>query len=174
MKNILKVVFILIISFVFFSCRITPVHKFLSVENGNSMANILVIDNKKNQYKDTIEQGWDKGWSDAILGDFRFVYIKTENSLGGIFIISNEYKKKIIPYDITTYFEFAQRMREINDDEDNYHKIMYPYDIKIIITENLFEIKYNDTKYKIQSYFNSDENYSYYKEKYFNEYGFKE
>jgi hypothetical protein len=174
MKYILKSIFLVIISFIFFSCRFIPIDKFLFVENEKFTANIVVIDNKNNQYKDTIEPDWGKGWSEEILGDFKLIYIKTENSLEGLFIISNNYKKKIIPYDIITLHEFAKRMREINAEDDNYYKIMSPYDIRINITEDIIKIKYNETNFNIQSYFNYDENYSYYKEKYLKEYGFNE
>jgi hypothetical protein len=174
MKYLLKCVFLVIISFIFFGCRFIPINKFLSIENEKSTANIVVIDNKNNQYEDTIDPDWAKGWSEEILGDFKLVYIKTENSLEGIFIISNKYKKKMIPYDIVTLNEFSKRMREISDELDNYHKIMFPYDIKIKIIENIFEVEYNDINYDIQSYFNYDVNYSFYKEKYLKEYGFNE
>jgi len=164
MKYLLKCLYIIIISFIFFSCKFIPINKFLSVEGGDFMVNIVTIDNKNIQYEDTIEPGWVKGWSEEKLGDFKFIYIKTENSLEGIFIISNKYKKKIIPYDIITLIEYTKRISKIND--DNYYVIMFPYNINIKINEDIFEIKYNDTNFNIQSYFNYDENYSYYKDKY--------
>jgi hypothetical protein len=179
MKYLIKCVFILIIPFMFFGCNFNPINKFLTVENENSTANIVVIDDKNNQYKDTINKGWDKGWSEAILGDFELVYIKTENFLEGIFIISNKYKKKIIPYDIVInqygHNGYIKRNEEARDKFDDFNQERAsPYEIIIKVAEDTFKINYNYTKFDIQSYFNSDENYSFYKEKYFKEYCFNE
>ena len=176
MKYLIKCVFILIISFMFFGCYYNPINKFLTIENENSTANIVFIDDKNNQYKDTINKGWDKGWSEAILGDFRLVYIKTENSLEGIFIISNKYKKKTSPYDIVTnQHEYIKRNEKARGKFDNYNQERAsPYEIIIKIAEDTLEINYNYTRFDIESYFNYDENYSYYKEKYLKEYGFNE
>jgi hypothetical protein len=175
MKHLLKCVFIVIITFIFFGCKFIPINKFLSIENGKFTANVIIIDNKNVKYEDIIKPDWAQGWSEEILGDFRLVYIKTENALEGIFIISNVYKKKIIPYDIITIKEYTKRIMENSNKLDNFNQeMMSPYEIIIKITEDIFEIAYNDKEFNIQSYFNYDENYSYYNEKYLKEYGFNE
>ena len=96
--------------------------------------------------------------------------IKYENNLEGIFIISNNYSKKIIPYDIYSINGYRKKVR---DDYEKYGKIIISdYEIIIKVVEYLFEIEYNDKNFTVLKYYSYDDNFSLYKEKYMKEYNF--
>jgi hypothetical protein len=144
--------------------------KFLEFENGNSAAKIVIIDRNTNQYEYCIDPGWTYGWSEELIGDFIFIYIKCENNLEGIFIIENKYEARLLPFDILTIEEFDRKM--IAEHYEN-RRIM-SYDITIKIIDNRFEIIYDYEKFNISLYYNNEEGYFENKEKYMKEYNYEE
>ena len=170
MKKILKYGFLLILFFILFGCRFIPKNKFLLFENGNFITKIVIIDDKENKYEYNIEPECGYGWSEDIIGDFKFIFIKTENDLEGIFIVSNEYKKNIFPYDIISLNKYGKKIAE----EYEHDKILINYDIDIKIIDEIFEIEYNNEKFNIFSFYNYNEDYLFHKEKYMKEYNYKE
>ena len=155
----------------FFGCNYfkdkTPIPNIKNLEfiNEKFKTKIIIIDKNKKQYEKNIEPEGYNGWTKDFIGDFQFIYIKTENNLEGILIISNNYKKKYFSFDIITKEEFANKIK---------NGMIDPYRIIIEIKDNKFELKYDDTKYKIISYFNYNENYFINKEKYKIEYNILE
>jgi len=170
MKNLLKYGFILIMIFSLFGCKFIPNKKTLEFVNGSYLAKIIIIDNNKNKIEYKIEPKWVHMWSEDIIGDFKFIYIKNENDLEGIFIISNEYNKKSLPFDIIPINEYTKKLT----DEFENDKIILSYDVIINMFEDIFEVKYNESKFNILSYFSYDENYLMNKEKYMREYSLEE
>jgi hypothetical protein len=172
-KNFIYGFIILTMMSVLFGCRFIPINKFLTFTNGDYAARIVIIDeNKKNNTKIeyNIEPKMGYGWSEDIIGDFDFIYIKTENNIEGIFIVKNQYKKKLIPYDIITIGKYSEKISSrIEDDQ----KILF-YDINITIIEDKFEIEYDHEKYNIMHFSNYDENYLINKEEYMKEYNYQE
>jgi hypothetical protein len=145
MKTIFKyVLFINLISFLFFGCPLKYGKKWLNFYNGRYITEIIFVDINNEQNKYIIEHGYLYGWSEKVIGDFKFIYIKSENDLEGIFVINNEYKDKGCDY---------------------------PVDIKIV--EDIFELEYDESNLNIVAYFNYDENYLEMREKYFSEYNLK-
>jgi hypothetical protein len=170
MKNLLRYGFTIILASIsLFGCKFISNKKILEFENGGFITKIVIIDNNKKKTEYSIDSGWSHGWSEDIVGDFAFIYIRTENDIEGLFIVNNEYKKKLLPYDIISLAEYKKRIIA----ESEYNKIM-SYDISIKIVKNRFEIEYDDTKFNIVSYFSYNENYSNYKRKYIAEYNLKE
>ena len=169
MNKIIKYIFLLILIFMFFSCEFVQQSKFLSFKNGDFVTKIIIMDNSKNKHEYNVEPKWIHGWSENILGDFKFIYIKNENNLEGIFIISNEYNKKRIPFDIIPKNKLGKMIEEEYEND----KIIISYDIFININEDIFEIEYNEIKFNILSYYSYDENFQFYKTKYMNEYNLK-
>jgi hypothetical protein len=169
MKNLLKYGFILVMIFGLSGCKFIPNKKTLEFVNGGYPAKIIIIDNKKNKIEYKVEPEWGHMWSEDIIGDFKFIYIKNENDLEGIFIISNKYDKKLLPFDIIPINEYAKRLT----DEFVNNKMILSYGVVINIFDDIFEIKYNESKFNMLSYFSYDENYLMNKEKYMKEYDFE-
>ena len=165
MKYILKYGFIVTLIFIFFGCKFVPTSKELHFFNGNFTTKIIIIDRNNNKYEFDIEPEWVHMWSKDVIGDFSFIYIKTESELEGIFIISNNYNSKK-SYEIISrkkYLEWTFS-EYYNDDR------VLLYEILIQPIENEFVIAYNDKYFFIQKYFSYDDNYLINKEKYFREY----
>jgi hypothetical protein len=144
--------------------------KFLEIENGNFAIKIVIIDKNSKQYEYSINPGLNYGWSEDLIGDFRFIYIKSESNIEGIVIIENKYKEKLFPYDILTKEEYDRKM--VSKYYEN--KRIMSYDITIKIINNKFEIVYDDTKFIIHLYYNDEEDYLKNKEKYMKEFDYKE
>jgi len=140
MKYFIRCLFLInILLLTFLGCKINN-KKWLEFENGEYIAEILIIDKNNTQSKFNVEPEFTYGWSEDILGDFQFIFIKTEDNLEGIFIVSNEYK------DRGTFL------------------------IKIKIIDNAFELEYDINNLDVVGYFIYDENYSEIKSKYFMHY----
>ena len=169
MKNLLRYGFIILSSIFLFGCSFLPNEKFLEFWNGNFPSKVIVFDekNKKNEFN--IEPEWTHGWYKDTVGDFRFIYIKTENNVEGIFIINNKHKRKIIPYDIMTMTQRAKT----EGYEIEHNVTILSYGITIEIIEDRFHMEYNPAKYDIFAYFNYDEGYHNFKQKYMEEYFFE-
>jgi len=166
MKYVLKLGFMLLILFILTGCKFVFNKKTLQLENGNHATRILIIDSNNNKIEYNIEPRWTHIWFEDLIGDFNFIYINTENTLEGIFIISNKYKNKKLPYDIIMRSEYDKKHIEEYDTKE----ILLSYDVNIRITEDSFELEYNETKFSILAYFSYDDDYIFYREKYFKEY----
>ena len=129
-----------IFTFVFSGCWVNNKKKWLNFENGDYKAEIVIVDKKNNKNKFIIKPEYINGWSEAILGDFHYIFIKAENDLEGIFIVTNEYKER------------------------------GNFQINIKIVDNVFELEYDIDNLNIIGYYNYDENYFEMKKKFFIDY----
>ena len=157
-KNITSLLFfafglISIFMFLFIRANIYN-RKFLEFINGDYLSKIVVMDKNKNIVEYDIEPGWLK----SLIGDFRFIYIQTENNLEKIFII-DKVKTKSIIFDIIS-----------KKDRVTYNNIKCSGHIIIQIDSDNIEIEYDSTIYKIISYNSNDYDFLLEKEKYIKEF----
>jgi hypothetical protein len=138
--------------------------KNLEIINGESISEIMIIDKNKKQYVYNVEPEEYYGWTEDFIGDFRFIFIKTGSDIEGIFLITNNYRKKLFLIEVITNEEYRSNI--------NNYGIFDPYRVTIEIIQNKFEIKYDSTKFNVLSYFNYNENYLVKKKKYMIEYNF--
>ena len=167
--------FVVILSLLISSCFLFVPYKisnkkYLEIENGNFSTNVVIIDKSNKQHEFIIEPEWVYGWSEDLIGDFEFIHIKSGNDLEGIFIIQNNYKKKLLPFDVLSREEFDNK---IIAEYDEGERIM-SYDITIKIMDTEFEIIYDLSKFNVASFFSYQENYLMNKEIYMEEYSYKE
>ena len=141
---------------------IIPNIKFFEYLNGDFNTKIIIIDKKKQQYEENIESGWFHGWTKDIIGDFEFIHIITENDMEGLFIIKNLFRRKLLKFDIVNKAEYSNKITN--------EGIIDPYRITIETINEIFEIKYDKTKYEIQSFFNYQPSFNLVKEEYYKKY----
>jgi hypothetical protein len=171
MKNILRYEFMAILVFTLFGCNFMSDKTLISNKknfefiNGDYISKIIIFDKNKKQYEKNIEPESYHGWTEEFIGNFEFIYIQTENDIEAIFIVNNNFNKKLLFFDIISKEELARKIID---------GIFDPYRITIEIIDNKFEIKYDIKKYNVLCYFNYNENYLINKEKYMNEYNYRE
>jgi hypothetical protein len=132
--------------------------KYYIFENGDFESKIITVDRNNKINENIVDPRW--GISES--GDFKIIYIKSENDIEGFLLINNIFNKK--------YISRKEYMNMTLEVFDNYNNLNTPFHIDIKIIDDKFEIEYNKRIYSINAYFNYDQDYSINKEKYLKDY----